>query len=347
MTTDPAPAGLPAQSPLAPVLERNRAKYNAWFAAAARAGGAIDPGEFSSHLLGTVRAVAEAVHAIDPARLETVTDTLLSISLELFGKAQLGGKTRTPQMAELWGRVLPDIPRRVVEAPRALVAGLSNVLSNVAAESAAAGARWLEEVREIAPMCESAADLLRAAMVLAWRSGLPHYRASALELWWTLPETLRRRTLGATADTSLAELESGLADPWWRPGLDTRRERSLALVGVAGNFRGFGGRFMEPPLVGAVAGTLFAYDASVSCSLYADAFGTSLRPLRKDPTGTPDTGTSGFTIDERGNVRCGRLQAALPRLAGALSSAALPHLLAVTLPNSHRVYLVAPVWSQA
>jgi hypothetical protein len=348
MTTGPSPTETLRDSPAALVFERNRTKYNSWFAAASRAGCTIDPTEFTAYLLGPVRLVAEAVHTHEPARLETVIDVLFSVSLELFSKAQLGGpRARTPRLADLWSRLLTMVPRQVAESPRAVVAGLSNALVNISTDAPATGERWLEELRNVAPTCGTAADLVRAGTVLAWRCGLPHYRASALEVWRTLPDPVRRQTLGADAHLPMSEIEAGLGDPWWRPGLSTGQTRQLTLVGIAGDFRGLGGPFVEPPLVTADAETIYAYDSIGCCCLHADTFGTSLRLLREAPTGQTGAGTPEFTIDSRGHVACGPLRADLPQLAGSLSSAALPHLLAVTLRSSHRVYLVAPVWNRA
>ena len=340
MTANPP---IPPDSPVAPILERNRAKYNALFAGASRAGRAIDPAEFAAHLVGPMRATAEAVHAIAPASLEPAFNALFSVSLDLFGKAQMGGLTRTPLLASLWSRLLPAIPQPLAESPRPVAAGLSNILINIIADSPAAGAQWLEEMLKLAPACLTAKDLLNAAMVLAWRCGLPHYRQSALAVWKTLPETMRRLVVGADELTAIAELETGFSDPWWRPGLATERTRELKLVSVAGNFRGFGGQFVEPPLVVADTENIYVHDSKICCCLHADAFGTSLRPMRDTPPGITNEGDAGFTLDGKGNVRCGSLCATMPDFAHAMSFASVPHLLAVTLRTSHRVYLIAPV----
>lgn len=334
--------------PLARALAADRAGYNARFSRALAGGARLDPDAFSRHLCLRVQPIVEATAGHEPASAPAVSEALYDLSLALCGKELFG---RFPALALLWEEYLPALAPALCEAPRRVGAALSNAVINLAAEASGRPRPWLAVLRALAPRCASADELLRVGQVLVWRCGLAHYRQSALDVWRTLPHGLQLGTLGLRrshpSPPTTAQLETQLEDPWHPPGPVPAKEpgRRLALVGRVGHFRGVSGPFLAPPQVMAVSGRIFALDNEACYALHADCFGATLKRFGPAlPAGEESAGA--FTLAQDGEVRRGALRAHFMRLAGSSSHASDPHTLAVTLPQSHRLFVVAVVPGQ-
>lgn len=145
-------------------------------------------------------------------------------------------------------------------------------------------------------------------------------------------------------DEAVTRLLEQLADPWFDPAspADTRdRSKCLQLVGKVGGFIGFDGPFAEPPEVARFGERIYALDSRQAWLLFADSFGAVLKGQGSDlPAGDPVQQTH-FVIDPAGQVSHGNHRAQFPQLAGWRSVAATEHTLAVSLPHSHYLFLVA------
>jgi hypothetical protein len=116
----------------------------------------------------------------------------------------------------------------------------------------------------------------------------------------------------------------------------------LRIVRIAGGFRGFGGPCLHPPTVTANGGALFVHDGDDCWQLLADAFGTLWHRTPSSSAKVRDSNVSPASIDAQGKVTWdGTHQIA--ELADASSYACDGQTLAVTLPTSYHVFLVAHV----
>jgi hypothetical protein len=203
----------------------------------------------------------------------------------------------------------------------------------------------------LSPTCGSVGELLEAAKVLAWRAGLAHYRASALDLCRRLAPRVAAAALSLPAvelerdevDTVVNQL---LADPWLDPAAAIHGEpdsQHLHLVGRVGAFRGFGGTFMRPPQVTAPGGNFVASDGEHHWRLHADRFGATLHRIAVVPTAPPVLAAPLFKLGLRGKISRGAHSAVFTDLLVSHGSAANQSTLAVTTPLSHAVYLIALV----
>lgn len=327
-------------SALADVLERGRERFNARFAFARRQNRRLDPAQFAELLRTDVAAIVDAVAAASPGDEHAVGGVLYDVALDLLGRDLLGPAARTSGLEQVWRELLPRIPTLLAGAPSRVVAACSNAAFNLEAEGRAASP-WIETMSELAGVCPDPETFLQVGQVVAWTSGLAHYRETALARWRELPRELKLRALGvAGRRVSLPELEERLDRPWFHPGDDADGLRVVARVG---GFRGFGGVFLSPPEVVVRDGLLYAYDHEFCWSIHADAFGTTLKRFAPDlPEGDPGPDPAAFSLDVGGRVsRAGGTSQVFPRLANASSSAATEHTLAITLPSSHHVFLVA------
>jgi hypothetical protein len=333
-----------APGPLADALKRGREPYNARFAQARRLSRKLNPEDLAWCLAHLADPIARAVHSVDPARVDSVVEALYDLAVDLLAKDALGPASRHPAINRAWAELGPAAARFLVQEPRLAAAALSNAAYHLAQETGTGLDRWLEDMKRLAPLCPDAAAFLAVGQVIAWRAGLAHFRASAIQVWHRLPEPLGQAALGidpAASPPPREALIQALADPWQDPaGAGSARKFELALVARVGGFRGFGGPFISPPEVTQTEGTILAFDREYCHALYADAFGAVFKRHGSDLPSRLDQ-TPGFNLEPSGRVTKGHLSKVFPELAGFTAFAATPTTLAVTLPASHYVFLVA------
>ena len=117
--------------------------------------------------------------------------------------------------------------------------------------------------------------------------------------------------------------------------------RPLRIVRVTGGFRGFDGPCLRPPIVSANEAGLFVADGHETWQLLADAFGTLWHPVPGSaPQSSSPAAGSRVAIDSQGKVTWHGTHRFV-ELAEASSFACDGQTLAVTLPTSYHVFLVA------
>lgn len=333
-------------SPLAAVLARDRESFNGRFLRARKLNRGLDADDFSGFLTAELAPLADALASRQPDRLHSAVSELYGLGLELVAGDLAGPRARSPLVVRTWRELLPALHPFLAEEPRLVAAALSNAAFNIERRGGAAGGAWLDLMLSLGPRCSTAEELLELGKVLAWRSGMAHYRAGAIEAWERLPLGLMRASLGLPEDDgrSRDELAYALSDPWTDPiAAEHVAEKKPAIVARVGGFRGFGGQFIEPPRVCCFEDTILAYDRDAAWSVHADCFGAVLERFgEKRPKGAR-MGGKGFRLDKTGNVAAGGARARFPALNEASSHAADGTTLAVTLPRSHQVFLVALV----
>lgn len=333
--------------PLAEALAANRERFNALAAQTFHNNPGLDSSGFEAVVREQLQPLVDAVEAVAPERARKAAGQLFEIALTLFGQRYLGSGSRTPLLPALWQHLLPKVALLLAQSPRRVAGSLSNAAINIGQEDAGIGQRWLKRLHSIASGFGTVDELLDASLLLAWRAGLPHYRETALERWKMLPDRLKLPCIGIEADDPpppMDALQQALANPWHPPHLAGRQiDVRLTVVGKTGRFRGLGGQFGEPPLLAGDGTDIIAYDGEGSFSIWADCFGLSLRRAAPGSDTVSGQGNPGFSIDKSGTVTCGALRLAIPPLAGCSSFASNSSTLAVTLPHSHSIYLVAPL----
>jgi len=330
-------------SGLAGALERGRERFNMRFAYARRMRRRLDPAEFGRCLVRYVEPAVAQAGRLAPEQTDAVTEALYDLALELVGLECLGASSRYPLINAAWQDLLPRLAQFLVQDPWRLTAAVSNAVYNLSREPSARTALWLTRMATLSARCASLDQLLTLGQVLAWTCGLAHFRESALLKWQELPEDLALVALGITplSGTTKRDLASVLADPWRQPTQVASHKPSLALVGRVGGFRGFGGPFVSPPRAISDGRTIYLCDRESCWALFADCFGATLQRLGPAPSSASPSGTNYFGLTAAGVVTRGVASAKIPELARSSSFAATATTLAVTLPVSHMVQLVA------
>ncbi len=326
--------------PLADSLQRGRSSFNARFMAASKADAPIDGEAFQQHLAVTLDPIVRSVASEFPERTDAVTGVLFDLSLDLFNKSLLGPASRYPAIQAGWQKLLPRLPRLVAREPARVAGCVTNAMYNLSRTPGARPEPWAGAMGPVAASCQSTGELLVCGIVLAWRSGMPQYRESALDQVRSLAPSLAAQVLELPASTDgrqIAEvIESLQVNPWTLPKDALHYRRELRIVAKAGAFRGFAGPFLVPPRVARVAGELIASDGTASWRLYADVYNSLL--LRSEPGESQDAGEVQIQAD--GTIRWRGQVQRFPELAGATSIAALDHTVAVALPTSHHLFLL-------
>lgn len=264
----------------AAVLEDRRERYNAAFTAARHRRPALKGPAFLEHLRLRVDPIVAAMPLEGRA---PACDALYDLSLELVGCDLFN---RYPAVSEGWRRLLPHVAPLLAANPRRLAASLTNALSNLS-EQGARATWWLE--RMLTLRVGDVDTLLSVGQVLAWRAGLPHYRAGALDLCARLDPALT----GVGGD-----LDALRADPWLTPDNPDPGARPRVVFRVGG-FRGFGGPFIAPPEVRyAGDNRFFVGDGECWWLLIADGYGTSLHRLAQEPAGLCSEGPDARAVRE-------------------------------------------------
>ncbi len=322
----------------------NRARFNAKFAEARHYQPKLDGDAFADLLHSLVAPIVEAVHQTNPDSTYIVTESLYDIALDLLAQDLLGPQTRHPVLASGWTYLLPKLARFIAADPRTVIAAVTNALYNLALAPGARPGEWMRDLIAPADHCPDVETLLKVGQILAWKSGLAHYRASALDRLQTLPPALARLSLALPADDPqpLDSIISRLrADSWSRPTLHASHSTpQLQIVKRVGAFRGFGGLFLVPPIVEPAGDHFLVTDGEGTWRLTADLFGATFHRSTHSDSHS-NSHSNSFTLSRSGEVKTPNAKRHFPELAQSTSHAANLTTLAVTVPYSHAIYLIA------
>lgn len=328
---------------LAQALAANRARYNAKFAEARHYKPRLDPQIFSDLLRDLVAPIVEAVASTNPEAVEPVTEALYDLSLDLLAQDLLGPNSRYPMLAAGWANGLPRLARHLAVQPRPVIGALTNALYNLSLTPGARPAAWLTTWLSLADECPDVPTLLTTGQICAWQAGMAHYRAQALALCQSLSPRLARLALGLPVDSDQpfdSVLNRLQTDPWYHPIPEAQPSPpEIKIAARVGAFRGFGGLFLVPPIVEPAGDGFLVTDGEGTWLLMVDAFGATFqrmaRPDSQPPIDTP------FSITRAGKVSAKKQSNTFAELELSTSTAGNAHTLAVSVPYSHAIYLVA------
>lgn len=335
----------PLTGPLAEALKRGRDRFNTKFAYARHRFPALDGEAVKEHLRVTVAPITAAVHAVAAERVDAVVDALYDLTLELLGGGFIAAESRYPALPRAWREMLPRLPHLLAREPARFAGAITNAVYNLSTTATARPTFWIDAMTQLGKDCADVQAFLEAGKVVAWRSGLAHYREGALAACLNLEAGLARAALGlpdagaVPMPTIIARLRQ---DPWLAPaaaGLPPNQEKRLRVVAVVGAFRGFGGVFVEPPRVLLNNGEWLAYDREHCWKVTVDLFGATFHRAGNKPPASDRPSQFGRQLG--GQVMKAAQAGSFAYLADASSSAATDTTMAVTLPRSHSIYFVA------
>lgn len=328
---------------LSPIMQRvlaeQRETLNAMFRVQASMHRQLRTDDFYAVLIQDLAPVVTAIEAAG-GPVGQVFRPLYELALTLTARSLLGPQARLNAVTRCWRELFPKLGQQLGTHPQ-LAMQLSNAAFHLNARPYALDA-WLNTMTKVATCAPSASALSGAGQVAAWSSGLAHLRSSALAVWETLDGPLSRITIGLEADneTPRDTLRQQLKHPFLRPG--SVQDPRLQAVGAVGGFRGFGGSFLQPPTLTVRNHAVFARDQAGTYQIFADTFGATVEraplPKRGPKSKHPQTP---FVYEPSGHITAFGTRREFPHLAGATAAVGTAELMAVALPHSHQVWIVA------
>jgi hypothetical protein len=305
--------------PLADFLRSHRAACNARFAAARRLWPRLDAGDFSLFLRDQLSPLAQSLDGLESyAALNQAYD----LGLQLVAEKLAGPSAASTDINALWVNVFPKIAPLIAKAPRRILGSLSNAVHHLSSTPDTRPDHWRNRLLELAPRCKDVDELLVVAQVLAWRSGLSHFRAASLAAADTLASDLALALLEAPVGENWPQVrDAHLSDPWFGYHSPNGMNRRI------GMFRGYGGLFLTPPLVTRSDTQILVRSGDESWILVADAFGATFHRAspeeihRADPVAIPS------------------VESPLPEGHRATSGVMLGATYAVTSAQSHSIWV--------
>lgn len=332
---------------LATVLRSGRADFNARYEVARQRYPGLEGAAFSRFLEESVDPLAQGTARFARDRVPDVVTAAYDVGLDLVGQRLLGHEERERRIEATWREMaLPLLPV-IALAPARVLPAFANALFNLTITPGARPEQWAGDMRRLGIQCSDSGQLLQLGQVLAWRAGLAHFRQGALAALRSLPKPLLTAAMGAAPESDGPTLVQQLeTDPWFNPAgpppLKGAR-RSLAVVGRLGAFRGYGGLFVEPPVVASTSEHLYVRSGDDCWLLFADAFGSTLHratteefaAARQHPFTPDDLHLTGSKLIWRGR------DFDLPAKAEVASFAATATTAAITSPVSFAITLIA------
>ncbi|HTU57945.1 MAG TPA: hypothetical protein VMF89_05920 [Polyangiales bacterium] len=323
-------------APLAEALQARRSDFNARFRLAAQRYPQLDGQEVLRFITDAVDPLAQAVHEKRPEAVADVVSVAYDCSLQLVGQRLSLDAGRYGAIPTTWREVLPSAATVIATQPARVIASLTNAAHQLASTESADVDRWIRVLRGVVPHCATADELLSVGQVIAWQCGLAHYREGVLGALRSLPAALAATVLEIDSRQYEATLHRLQDDRWFDPSRPSAEP--LRIVRNAGAFRGFGGPFLQPPLLKSADTGWLVQSAEDYWFLVADAFGATLH------RSTPEewrahTAKSAEHVGTR-LIHEGRtldMPGAGPITSSGFSAGAI----ACTFAHSHQIVLVA------
>jgi hypothetical protein len=332
--------------PMADALKRNREVFNAKFTAAQRAGAKVDQKEFLSFLTKVIDPIVCQIAEHFNEKVDTATAILYELSVDLFSQALLGPGAREPAIADAWQTLLPVVPRLLARDPRRVAASVTNAVHQIGQNNDARPREWIRTMMSVGPLCDDVWTFLEAGKVAGWLSGCPQYRRAALQIVRSLSPAISASLLALDPQTPAPLLHQAIdamsKSHWLTASMAAHGtdQPTLRVVRRAGGFRGFTGAFLRPPVVAMQGERLMVNDGESVWTLIADAYGCILRRT-SGSIFPPGRVVTPMRFPNGGDLDWNTATAKFPEFSGWSSAAFDGQTLAITLSDSHHVFLVS------
>jgi len=324
---------------LANVLSAGRSHFNKRVAETRHQFATFDPAAFATFLRDGVDSIAKSVAAVAPERTAQVILAAYDMALALVAQGLAGPNARSSAVESVWVLLAPHYARLISDSPVEVLGALTNAAINLAKVPGARVEEWLKEMQRLAAHIDSVQRLHAVGQIVAWRSGLAHFREGALQAADNLPEPLALLALHADVGTWQEVREAYRATPWWSP--DAKR-REAARHGVdVGAFAGFGGTFAQPPEVRATAQGFVTRSTDRFQFLIADVFGAVLLPANEAEFSQAHSTDGDAEVKLAGaRLMLGARHIDIDLPAAGLAIASSAYSVAVTSPYTHAIRVV-------
>jgi len=258
--------------------------------------------------------------------------------LDLAAKRWLGKSEFYLDVKNLWRHVIPTCLPWISSNPDYWLSLFGNILYRLKSQNATTSTKWLELMAASASKCQSADELKKLGLVLAWVSGLACYRQAALEALSEISDELFVSITHADIKNR-ATIQQSLMNNRWLD-FSMNQPKTFSMQKRFGGAVLFEGEFTEPPKVLAFNNQLYVTSANRIWMLFFDAFGEILIPAQDSLSAIhyqPDTRDLNEQL--KLYLKMG-LKDKLHDLASLASCAELDDTLALTSKDSFAVILL-------
>lgn len=327
------------------VFKSGRETFNAKFKDARRRFPDLDAAAFQDFLSTTLDPVVRRADRLSSHQLTTVIQAAYDAGLQLVGERLAGPGARRRTVEEGWIQILPSAQSLVATAPERALAAISNALNTLSSTPDVRAAEWSKKMAGLASACGDLDTWLKLGQVLAWTCGMAHLRRGALEIAQSLPDALALAVLDAPPGSSWPALLQRLqSDVWFNPAASLPAPLpGLRVAARAGAFRGFGGKFSQPPLVASLGDHLIVKSGEAHWLLVSDVFGSTLHHATPEEfkLGYPGGNLPKELKLDRTHLSWRNQSQPIPVDGEVTSAAAIPGTLALTSTLTHAITLVA------
>jgi hypothetical protein len=331
---------------LAAVLQSGRTEFNARYEAARQRYPGLDSAGFAKFIEEIIDPLAQGSARIARDRVSELVLVAYDVGLELVGQKLVGDEARGRVIEAGLRKMDPFLMPLIVLEPERVLPAICNALHNLASTPGARVEQWADVLGRMGVQCTDPDQLLKLGQILGWRSGLAHYRASALALMAALPPAMVLAAVGAGPRGNLSDIVRRLeSDPWFDPAKTdpVGTGPQLSIVAKVGGFRGFGGLFVEPPQVASSRDQLWVRSGDDCWLLCADAFGATFHraTLAEFDSARQNPFTPGGLIISGRKISWGNRNLDLATPTEISSSAATAATVAITSPGTFAITLIA------
>ena len=175
------------------ILRERRHAYNfRWSEARSRFPhlSSTDAASFFVHDLSPLIDALSILPSVGSDQLESICDVAVELCAKATELRLLGVYAVEPWVTKLWRNTLPALAMHLANDPLTVIAEFSHATAQFSAHRASRPQQWLRLLTVLGPKAADLAQLRLLGKVLAWRSGLAHYRTGALAAADQLPTEL-------------------------------------------------------------------------------------------------------------------------------------------------------------
>ncbi len=324
---------------LSAVLKSGRAEFNQRFRLAQQQYRGLAAEDWFAFVRDTLNPVAEIVAAHDESAVPAVIDALYDQTLPLVAQRWLGAQAREPVLAASYKQLLAALAPALARDPMRVSGALLNALHQLCQADAHRAQDWTQRLARIGAKSADVDAVLALGRVLAWRVGLPAYRAAALQAGPGLPPVWLQQALDLEAPLDAALWQTLANAPASRAD-ELSRTPQLEWLGWSGGYRGLGGAFAVQPQAGLAAGKLAVSDGEQTWWLAADGYGAQLVRMGSAADWPLDIQSAALKVSADGTLSAGRYTHKFVELESARGAVWHAGIIAVTLGTSYQVALL-------
>lgn len=263
------------------------------------------------------------------------------VALQLTEKRVLSSGKIYINFRENFAKIISLIPVYLLLFPKQNMHRLVSALKSIQNEKSTNIVMWISLMSEIALATEYSDIFYKGIFVAAWRCGAALYRESALHTLGTLPENITAAIFGVKGKSSTEVAAFLLANPLQpADSLVSHPKNKTELVKrFIGDFSGFGGQFITPPVITCENEDVFLTDDRQTFRLHADAYGYSLtsdeKPLRNVVSDKPFFKNAGNSA-----IRSAAAEYFIKELSYNGKMVSTANMAVIGFLNSHKIMLI-------